>query len=420
MKFSDFSKAQLTALSWWSESSPYRDRDAVICDGAVRSGKTVCMGLSFFFWAMESFDGRMFGVCGKTITSLRRNVVAALLPILREMGFACEEKISKNLLTVAYDGRKNDFFLFGGRDEASAALIQGVTFAGILMDEVALMPRSFVEQACARCSVEGSRLWFNCNPDGPQHWFYKEWICKARERNALYIRFRLEDNPGLSDRVVKRYMRMFSGVFYRRFILGEWAAAQGLVYDFFDESYVKKAPEGEAERWVVSCDYGTANPTSFGLWGLWSGVWYRVREYYFDSRREGYQKTDGEYAADLAALAGGRRLDCVVADPSAASFIEALRRRGFSVVRARNDVLSGIRLTAELLKSGRIAICGDCRDALREFALYRWQDPDIGRDAPRKENDHAMDEIRYFAATIASGGDGDDCAAIAVERRNRN
>ena len=402
MVFHDFSEPQLTALSWWSENSPHHGRDAIICDGAVRSGKTVCMGMGFFLWAMHSFDGKAFGLCGKTIVSLRRNVVDTLLPVLTELGFGIHEQRSQNRLELRWDGHCNSFYLFGGRDEGSASHIQGITFAGVLLDEVALMPRSFVEQAIARCSVTGSKLFFNCNPDGPQHWFYREWICKAEERNALYVHFRMEDNPGLEQTVLERYSRMFSGVFFRRFVLGEWVAAQGRVYDFFDESFVAPVPEGEAERWVISCDYGTVNPASFGLWGLYKGVWYRVKEYYFDSRREGYQKTDSEYVADLLNLAGGRKPDCVVVDPSAASFIETLRRAGLPVIGARNEVLGGIRQTAEALKARKIVICETCRDSLREMELYCWQGEDSGKDAPKKENDHAMDDIRYFVTTVVN------------------
>ena len=418
MKFRDFSRSQLLALTWWSGSSPYRDREAVICDGAVRSGKTVCMALGFFFWAMSDFDGQYFALCGKTITALRRNVVSVLLPVLRQLGFECEEKLSRNLLYVRREGRKNSFLLFGGKDESSAALIQGVTLAGALLDEAALMPRSFVEQAIARCSVSGSRLWFNCNPEGPEHWFYREWILKAEQRRALYIHFSLEDNPGLSPAVIARYARMFSGSFYERFVLGRWTAAQGLVYDFFGPEYVRQPPAEPCGRYVISCDYGTANPASFGLWGLSGGVWYRLREFYYDSKKQGAQLTDGEYADRLLELAGGRTIERVVVDPSAASFIIELRRRGMQVVKAKNEVLSGIRLTAELLKSGRIVICSGCGDAIREFALYRWQETEAGRDLPRKENDHAMDEIRYFAATVAAGDESAaDCEiAISVPR----
>lgn len=416
MIFTAFSQRQKEVLTWWCDASPYRDWDALICDGAVRSGKTLCMGISFVSWAMRRFDGAQFGLCGKTIASLRRNVVSVLLPVLRGLGFTCTDKLSRNLLTVQFGGRCNTFYLFGGRDESSQALIQGVTFAGVLLDEVALMPRSFVEQACARCSVTGSKLWFNCNPEGPQHWFYREWIRKAEERNAYYLHFRMQDNPSLSEEIIARYQRLYSGVFYRRFVLGEWVAAEGRIYDFFDESFLREVPKEPFDDWVISCDYGTINPTSFGLWGQKEGIWYRVKEFYYSSRAEGVQKTDAEYVEDLLALAGGRQVSRVIVDPSAASFIEALRREGVPVEKAENDVLSGIRMTADLLKSGRIVICSGCTDAIREFSLYCWDTRSEARDVPVKENDHAMDEIRYFAAAIFGSREQDLFAATFVER----
>lgn len=418
MKLCHFSPKQRQVLLWWC-GPQHRARDAVICDGAVRSGKTICMGLSFFCWAMARFDGQGFALCGKTIQSVRRNLLHDLLPLLRELGFDCQEQISRNQLSVRLGQQKNTFYLFGGRDESSADLIQGLTLAGALLDEVVLMPRSFVEQTCARCSVEGAKLWFSCNPDSPEHWFYREWICRARSRNALYLHFTMEDNPGLSPKVRKRYEQMFRGTFYRRFVLGEWVAAQGLVYDFFDAQACPSAPEGEMERWYISCDYGTVNPASFGLWGLREGIWYRVAEYYYDSRREGRQKTDREYARELARLAGGRTIRYVVVDPSAASFIEVLRRDGWTVVKAKNDVLSGIRVTAQLLQSGRLVICSGCEDAIREFGLYRWEE-DAARDRVVKQNDHAMDDIRYFAATVAGeSAGGAPVFAGSVARRSR-
>ena len=407
-----FSEKQKTVLRWWC--GPEQRYDAIICDGAVRSGKTFCMGLSFVCWAMARFQGAAFGLCGKTTVSLRRNLVRGLVPVLEELGFRCEEKVSRSLLTVRRGGRENTFYFFGGKDEGSAALIQGVTLAGVLLDEAALMPRSFVEQACARCSVEGSRLWFNCNPEGPEHWFYKEWIQKAEARNALYLHFTMEDNPGLRPEIRERYSRMFSGAFYRRFVLGEWAAAEGRVYDFFDETYLEDPPDG-LSRWCISCDYGTVNPASFGLWGWKDGVWYRVKEFYYDSREKKRQKTDGEYAQDLRALAGGRDIRLVVVDPSAASFIEVLRRDGLRVVKAENNVLSGIRTTAELLREKKLVICRGCDDALREFQLYCWAEGG-GQDRVRKEHDHAMDEIRYFAATVAAGREPPYLGAAYVER----
>ena len=409
-----FSAKQRRVLTWWRRGSLDHSRETVICDGAVRSGKTLAMSISFFLWAMARFQDEQFALCGKTAAAVRRNLLGQAMAQLRCLGFSVEEKISQGMVAVSAGRRKNTFYLFGGRDEGSAAHIQGLTLAGVLLDEVALMPRSFVEQAMARCSVPGSRFWFSCNPEGPEHWFYKEWICKAEERNALYLHFTMEDNPALSQAVRNRYERVFKGAFYRRFVLGEWTAAEGLVYDFFDKSFVRPAPEDGVTRWAVSCDYGTVNPASFGLWGEKDGVWYRVKEFYYDSRREGRQKTDGEYAADLAELVGGRDIQWVVVDPSAASFLEVLRRGGWPVRKARNDVLAGIRLTADLLRQGRLVICDSCHAAIREFALYRWEEGG-GKDRVRKENDHAMDDIRYFAATVAEPRE-DGIGAAYVER----
>ena len=395
-----FSPKQRQVLTWWREGSPHWEKSAIICDGAVRSGKTLCLGLSFFRWAMARFQGRRFALGGRSMEGVRRNLTGEVLPLLRGMGFQCREQLTRGEVTVSLGRRRNIFCLFGGGDEGAAARIQGVTLAGALLDEAVLMPRSFVEQCCARCSVQGARLWFSCNPEGPGHWFYQEWVQKAGERNALYLHFTMEDNPGLSPQVRERYRTMFQGTFYRRFVLGEWVAAEGLVYDFFDESFVHTAPEG-LEEWYISCDYGTVNPTSMGLWGKKDGVWYRTAEFYYDARKMHRQKTDEEYADALAELAGGRDIRAVIVDPAAASFIETLRRRGWRVRRADNRVLSGIRLTARLLKAGKLVICLGCGDAIREFALYRWEEQGDGQDRVKKENDHAMDEIRYIAATVA-------------------
>lgn len=355
-------------------------------------------------------------MCGKTIASLRRNVLSELLPRLTELGMIWQEKKSENLLTVRFQGRENQFYLFGGRDESSAALIQGITFAGVLLDEAALMPRSFVDQACARCSVAGSRLWFNCNPAGPNHWFYKTWIVEAEKRNCLRLHFTMEDNPSLIPAIRERYQRMYTGVFFQRYILGQWVQAEGRVYDFFTQEMVGTAPE-HCDKWYISCDYGTVNPMSMGLWGRSGGVWYRVKEFYFDSRVQMRQMTDGEYARELEKLAGGREITAVIVDPSAASFLELLRQQGWRVQKANNDVLSGIRLTSDCLKSGKIVICQGCEDCLREMECYVWDLREGRGDRVRKEHDHAMDDMRYFTATVL-GRQRSGFAACIVERKN--
>lgn len=415
--FVPFSEKQLQVLTWWCAASPQKSKVGIICDGAVRSGKTLCMSLSFISWAFHAFGDTSFALCGKTVASLRRNVLTPLLPMLETLGFACDYKISRNMLIVTRDGKSNRFYLFGGRDESSAALIQGMTLGGVLLDEVALMPRSFVEQALARCSLEGASFWFNCNPEHPFHWFYKEWIQKAAQKNMLYIHFEMTDNPSLSKTVINRYKSLYSGSFYARFVEGRWVAADGLVYPMFDSSRHVKELNGEAQAWYLSCDYGTVNPFSLGLWGRGADGWYRVAEYYHSGRDTGVQLTDEEYYTQLCRLAGDRFVEALVIDPSAASFIETVLRHGrFRVVKADNDVVSGINRVCRALKGGEIYISAACRDTIREFSVYRW-DNSLRRDAPKKENDHAMDDIRYFVSTILGRNNGDMFCSLAVERK---
>ena len=326
--FTSFSQKQLTALTWWNNSSPFSSCDGIICDGAVRSGKTSCMSLSFVAWATGCFENCSFALCGKTITSLKRNVITPLLPVLSSLGFSCREKSSKNLIEISLGKTVNRFYLFGGRDESSAALIQGMTLCGVFFDEVVLMPRSFVEQALARCSPAGAKFWFNCNPENPLHWFYEEWIKKAKEKNCLHLHFLMKDNPSLSEKVIRRYESLYSGSFYERFVLGKWVAADGLVYpEAAEGKFTKTPPDSFSEENFISCDYGTVNPLSLGLWSRFGSEWYRVSEYYYSSRKEGRQKTDEEYYAELENLAGERKISAVIVDPSAASFIECIRRQ---------------------------------------------------------------------------------------------
>ena len=302
MSYVRFSPKQRKAMLWWMPGSG-GGYEAIVCDGAVRSGKTLAMGLGFFLWAQSSFHGQRFALCGKTIGALRRNVLAELLPRLRELGAEFQERRSENKLTVRLAGHSNDFYLFGGRDEAAAGTIQGMTLAGVLMDEVALMPRSFVEQACARCSVTGSKLWFNCNPAGPNHWFYREWILGAKERNALHLHFTMDDNPSLAPQIRARYENLYTGLFYRRYVLGQWCGAEGLVYDFDPQKHIQKEPPSLG-RYYISVDYGTQNPFSAGLWCVTGDRAVRIREYYYNGRETGRMRTDQESYEAVEELAG--------------------------------------------------------------------------------------------------------------------
>ena len=384
---------------------PYRPQyEALMGDGAVRSGKTSVMSLSFFLWGMANFDGRSFALCGKSVGAVERNIVTPLLSIVYlKQNFSIRYNRADHVIVAKRGKRENRFYLFGGKDESSAALIQGITLAGVLLDEVALMPRSFVEQALARCSVSGAKLWFNCNPEGPEHWFRKEWILKAAHHKALHLHFTMDDNPALDDATRERYRTMYSGVFYDRFILGNWVMSEGLIYSMFDttENEYRQEDAPPSLRFsgtrAIACDYGTSNPTVFLDIYDYGDKFYVDREYRWDSREEGRQKTDEEYADDLQDFMGETQCTIIV-DPSAASFIAALHRRGLYVLAADNDVLDGIRKTSSLIKQRRLLINANCSPLLGEMGTYLWDKKNgpNGEDRVVKERDHGPDALRYF------------------------
>lgn len=399
MKFTKFSTRQKLTLTWWNRPE-FKDYDGILCDGSIRSGKTVSMTIGFILWSMTAFNNQSFAICGRTIESLRRNVIVHT-PTWLEGLFTVTERRADNKLIISVGKRSNTYYLFGGRDESSYTLVQGITLAGALLDEVALMPRSFVEQVLARCSVDGSKFWFNCNPEGPTHWFYKEWVLKHKEKNVLHLHFTMRDNLSLSDRIRERYEGMYTGVFYARYIQGLWTKAEGLVYPFFNaDEHMIDAPKEDTGVYYISCDYGTINPCVFGLWRLKGTSAVMLKEYYFDSRKKGRQKTDEEYYKDLEEFAGDYRIERIIIDPSAASFKETIRRHGkYSVKDANNTVLDGIRMTSTLLKAGKIHFDRSCVNTQAEFGAYAW-DEKSPVDAVLKENDHSMDQMRYFVRTV--------------------
>ncbi len=405
-QFKPFSKKQLQILTWHLPNSPVSHFDGIIADGAIRSGKTLCMSLSFVIWAMTSFNGQSFAMCGKTIGSFRRNVLFWLKIMLPLRGYQVLDKRAENLVEVRRgDIVVNYFYIFGGKDERSQDLIQGITLAGVFFDEVALMPESFVNQATGRCSISGSKFWFNCNPDGPFHWFKLDWLDKSDEKNLIHLHFTMDDNLSLSEEIKRRYRSMYTGVFFKRYIEGLWCAAEGVIYDMFDESkhvFSALADEYTGEKYI-SIDYGTQNATVFLLWEkTLDGIWHCTKEYYYSGRDESKQKTDSEYANDLDAFVEDISVRAVVIDPSAASFIAELRKRGYRIKKAKNDVLDGIRVTGTLLNGGALAFYIDCKNTLKEFSSYVWdaKATDRGEDKPLKQNDHAMDAVRYFCNTI--------------------
>lgn len=380
----------------------YSDYDALICDGAVRSGKTSIETLAFVDWAMENFGNQRFGICGKTVGSATENIIIPYISMsYSNKKYSIRWRRSEKIMEVRWGRRANFFEVFGGKDEASFALIQGRTLAGVLLDEVVLMPESFVNQALARCSVDGAKIWFSCNPGNPQHWFKREWIDQKEKHNALYLHFAMTDNPSLSKKTLDRYQSMYSGVFYQRYVQGLWVAAEGLVYPMFNsELHVTNEFPQRNGKFYISVDYGTVNPTSMGLWQVYNGNATRIKEYYYNSREENNRRTDEEHYQGLEKLAEGYDIERVIIDPSAASFKETIRRHGkFAVWDANNSVLDGIRLMGTLLKSGKIQVHKDCTGFIKEIESYVW-DEDAQEDMVIKENDHAMDDSRYFIQTV--------------------
>lgn len=410
------SKKQKQVFSWWTPISPYNDKDIIIADGSIRAGKTVIMSFGFVMWAMTEYAYENFGMAGKTIGSFRRNVVEPLKKILHGRGMSVKDNFSQNILEITYRGKTNYFYIFGGKDEGSQDLIQGITLAGLLLDEVALMPQSFVNQATGRCSVEGAKMWFNCNPHGPNHWFKKEYIDQTEQKNALHLHFTMDDNPSLSKRTKRRYERMYSGIFYQRYILGLWVLAEGVVYSMFNENQVvKDVPT--MDDYVIGVDYGTNNPTAFILVGIKynsgnENEYYILDEYYQNGREEGQMTVSQHYnelerfVENTPALKGvniNRRNMTLYVDPSASAFKAEVDQHGvFAVKNADNDVVNGIQTVQATMTSERFYVHERCTNVRKELASYVWDEKaaDKGIDKPIKEHDHALDAVRYVIYTI--------------------
>lgn len=423
-----FSRKQQKAALWWLPDSPHKDARIMMAEGAIRSGKTMSMILSFFMWSKATFRNQHFILAGKTASSLRRNVVEPAMLMLESIGDHPVLKRSESKLLVG----SNTFHLFGADTEAAQDKLQGMTAAGAYADEVALFPQSFVEQMIGRCSVRGSKIFMNCNPAGAYHFIKTEFIDKADQINMYRLHFIMDDNPSLSPEIRNSYASMFSGPFYSRYVLGEWTSAEGAIYPMWDDflntfDFAERFPEnlnpamyqgrdritqgGQGEwmmgpslayRHYVAIDYGTSNPCVFlDVWDDGRTFWI-VNEYYWDSVARRRQKTDSEYADDLVDFLGGNRDVAVIVDPSAASFKAELKNRGFRVQDADNEVRDGIAETATLIQQRKIMVeKRNCPSFLKEVHGYIWDDKATqrGDERPVKDHDHAMDALRYLVHT---------------------
>lgn len=372
-----------------------------IADGAVRSGKTFIFNIRWLDYIANGPDGVLMMV-GKTIRTLENNVLMASPGGLFEMLGEGNYKYNRSNGELYIGSRK--ILCIGANDEKSEGKIRGLTLAGAMCDEITLYPQNFVNQLIARCSVKGAQLFWNCNPDSPNHFIKTDFLDNPKLKGKVkQFHFLMEDNPSLDPQYVADLKLMYSGVWYKRMIQGLWVQAEGLIYDMFgDRNIVTTLPQ-QFDRYYVSCDYGTQNPCVFLLFGVSGDTHYLIKEYYYDGRNNQRQKTDDEYANDFEAFVAGIKLAGIAVDPSAASFIAALRKRKFVITPAKNSVLDGIRTTATFISLNKFFVHHSCENTIKEFASYSWdlKASRNGEDKPISELNHSMDSIRYFYNTFA-------------------
>ncbi|MBQ7039072.1 MAG: PBSX family phage terminase large subunit [Clostridia bacterium] len=386
----NYTKKQKEALRLWQKGGLKRIN---IFSGAVRSGKTVASVILFALFVASSPKGSRFLMGGRTLKSLERNV----LDIMKDM-FGVHFSFSTSKKEAELFGRK--IYLEGVSDKSAESKIRGLTLFGAYLDELTLLPENFFSMLLSRLSDKGAKLIATTNPDSPNHWLYKNYLTRD-ELDINDIKFSLEDNTFLDEKYIEALKKEYTGVFYKRFIEGKWVVAEGLVYPMFSkEKHVLNKEIPQEGQFYISVDYGSVNPCSMGLWYVSGCSAHRVREFYHDSKKTHTVMTDAEYYEALESLAGTYPIQYVVVDPSATSFIEVIRRNGrFSVKKADNDVLAGIRRTALVLSEGRLTFSPSCRDILREFSEYAFDDT-ANTDKVIKESDHAMDDMRYFVNTV--------------------
>ena len=364
--------------------------------GSVRSGKTWITLVVFALWVATMPKNAIYLMCAKTLTSLKRNCLDLLQSIIGEDNFQYSLSAKQGTLF----GRK--IVLEGANDARSETKIRGMTLAGAYVDEITLVEEDFFTMLLSRLSMPNAKLFGSTNPDSPHHWLKTKYLDREGEIDIYVEKYTIDDNTFLDRDYVENIKSEYTGVFYNRFILGEFVIAEGLVYSMFDESkhVVKEHLKGSNIQYIVSIDYGTVNPFSAGLYSFDGRKAQREAEYYYDSRATNIRRDDEAHYKEVCKLIGDRKIEFIIVDPSAASFIEVIKKYAqYIALPANNDVLDGIRVTTTFLNKGILKIHEDCENALNEFGLYSW-DVESTEDAVLKEYDHAMDEIRYFCYTF--------------------
>lgn len=366
-------------------------RSLNIAYGSVRSGKTVATTIAFLLHLFGFKEKQQFAMIGKTRDTVRRNV----LPVIEQ--YLGEENFTYTITRDEMEVLGHKIFVLGANDEKAETRIRGLTLAGALCDEVTTFPRVVFEQLLARCSVKDAKVFAATNPDSPYHWLYTDYVVKAEEKGYYVQQFFLWDNPFLPENYIEFVKKTYTGLFYKRFIQGEWVAAEGVIYDMFNEEVhvVDELPK-EFDYYIVGVDFGMKNPTVFLLIGVLNDRFYVVREYYHDGRER--TKTVVEYSKDFVGWLSGIQPAYIYVDPSAQALMEQLKVEGFSCVReANNDVLDGIATISKLLSDEKLVVHRSCENTIKEFYVYAWDKKaqQKGEDKPLKLSDHCMDALRY-------------------------
>jgi len=388
---------KLTGLST-KQSLALTESDAFvnIYHGAVRSGKSYVSLMRFFQHVVEGPDYNYL-VCGKSERTIVTNIID---PLNKMTGNLIRYNRGMGYFTLL--GKK--IYAIGANDERAEGKIRGTTFAGALVDEATLIPQGFFRMLLSRLTIDGAKLFATTNPDSPFHWLKHDFI-DLHENDNKFLKlfdFVIDDNPSLSADKKEELKKSYQGLWYKRFIEGQWVLAQGAVYDFFDQSLhtFEGNPHTYAKYYILGVDYGTTNPFAATLVGFNDDarpyLWVE-KEYYWDSKKMGYQKTDFEYAQDLQREFGGYTVQIIYLDPSAESFQVELRRQRKPVKQAKNEVLDGIRSVANFFSNGDLVISKNCINLIKEIEGYVWDEKSIkdGVDRPVKTRDHALDAMRY-------------------------
>lgn len=389
-----------------------------VWEGAVRSSKTVSASIAFILYVYMSKEN-FFIMSGKTVATLYKNVISGDFGLLQLfygiVKYTRNSEGTRILSLKGKDGKDKIIYNFGANDERSYQSLRGITAGGWFADEINMHPKSFVEEALRRTIVSSDRkIFWTLNPDSPYHWIYTEYIDKYQQEELKGFRlwfFTLDDNPALTEQRKEELKKQYSGIFYRRYILGERCIAEGVIYDMFDEKnrYDESDNIDFTNRYFdkyIAVDYGTTNPCVFLEIYDNGKETYVEREYYWDSKKRQRQKTDEEYCDDMALFLQNsinpNKEPEIIIDPSAESFTVALKKRGYFVTDADNEVENGIRRVATLLGNKTLKINNKCINTINELRTYSWNEKkaeERGKEEPNKQNDHTCDALRYAVNT---------------------